>query len=659
MFTLDSNPSDPPGGHALLTQQNTIYDPNINAPILGRGMAIQPNSGSQGDTNTIINGFFSSFMGDIGLEIHGCNALNNVVIGTDFQFFTRNGIENDCGQIMTCGTHSENYMGNNQYSFSPILTQFTRFGAAVQTRGSVTGSGTSLIYGWRAEDNILFDGWGGATSPGSGAGTSVIGGMVTSGDILNWAANGLLQIGVVIGAGTKNRNFMLVDDGGPPWDDIASAVGGSNTITTTATLTPGAWVGRPVLLRHASNGRFNACTITANTANTITWDSAGCGVTYSSQESYKIAGITGGSPPNWDAIATGSQSGGTGPGNGNLGFITYAGEACIGAGDFGGSVGDYVVVPDMDHIAPTLAGPNPIFPIAFVASVTAMGAGPCPGHPSDVGNHLTVSHAPAYSFNGLRGYYGTPTTDGQVKWINVAYDSVYRATVLQDALLSGQISTNGIVQGIQTSRTDWLDTKFSSSSAVYATNFATPSTIFGASYQRPCVNGSPGGGFFPGGPLDITPYVANCNVIYLVAPAGSANFTFPNANAAGWVNSYSSELTIVISANASRTHTFGTGFSANGPITTGATITNPTVIVFRLVNDGVGDVVWQEVTRSVGAFATSYTIANLPSCTAGTNAGLLAMVTNGVASPTYNSAVSTTGTTNNLVFCNGSGWTYH
>jgi len=58
-----------------------------------------------------------------------------------------------------------------------------------------------------------------------------------------------------------------------------------------------------------------------------------------------------------------------------------------------------------------------------------------------------------------------------------------------------------------------------------------------------------------------------------------------------------------------------------------------------------------------------YTIVGLPSCTATPPptgyAGTWAAVSNGVASPTYNAVPSTTGTTIDPVFCNGSNWTYH
>ncbi len=55
----------------------------------------------------------------------------------------------------------------------------------------------------------------------------------------------------------------------------------------------------------------------------------------------------------------------------------------------------------------------------------------------------------------------------------------------------------------------------------------------------------------------------------------------------------------------------------------------------------------------IGPFA----IASLPACNAGI-AGGRAIVNNGVASPTYQGAVSTTGAATQPVFCNGTGWIY-
>ena len=54
---------------------------------------------------------------------------------------------------------------------------------------------------------------------------------------------------------------------------------------------------------------------------------------------------------------------------------------------------------------------------------------------------------------------------------------------------------------------------------------------------------------------------------------------------------------------------------------------------------------------------TGYAIASLPTCNSAA-AGSLAYVSDGVASPAYNAAVSATGAANQLVFCNGSTWTY-
>ena len=50
-------------------------------------------------------------------------------------------------------------------------------------------------------------------------------------------------------------------------------------------------------------------------------------------------------------------------------------------------------------------------------------------------------------------------------------------------------------------------------------------------------------------------------------------------------------------------------------------------------------------------------IATLPTCGAAQE-GVQFVVTNGIASPTYGQAVSTTGTTHHLVTCLGGAWVY-
>ena len=58
-----------------------------------------------------------------------------------------------------------------------------------------------------------------------------------------------------------------------------------------------------------------------------------------------------------------------------------------------------------------------------------------------------------------------------------------------------------------------------------------------------------------------------------------------------------------------------------------------------------------------GSLPNVYTIATLPACNNGMQ-GLRVKISNGVASPTYNGAISTTGASYDLGECNGSGWVY-
>ncbi len=76
-----------------------------------------------------------------------------------------------------------------------------------------------------------------------------------------------------------------------------------------------------------------------------------------------------------------------------------------------------------------------------------------------------------------------------------------------------------------------------------------------------------------------------------------------------------------------------------------------------------GNCTFGEATTSIdsfkGVFASSngFTISTLPTCNS-TYKGAHAYVTNGVANPTFLSAVSSSGSTFAPVWCNGSAWVY-
>ena len=73
---------------------------------------------------------------------------------------------------------------------------------------------------------------------------------------------------------------------------------------------------------------------------------------------------------------------------------------------------------------------------------------------------------------------------------------------------------------------------------------------------------------------------------------------------------------------------------------------------------GAGTPSTSQATLAGSVGTGGFTIASLPTCNSGL-AGQFAYVTNGVAAPSYMGAVSTTGSANDPVFCNGSGWVYH
>jgi hypothetical protein len=151
--------------------------------------------------------------------------------------------------------------------------------------------------------------------------------------------------------------------------------------------------------------------------------------------------------------------------------------------------------------------------------------------------------------------------------------------------------------------------------------------------------------------VDLTQSVNQCNAA-IYTPNSNTTFKAP-VPFAGTIQTFT--LFIVTSGTTPFTLTFGTNMNSNGTFNTGAT--SAAVYTIRFMSNGT---VWKEIGRSVLSPGSlqQFTIANLPTCAAATT-GMLAMITNGVASPTYNAAVSTTGAANKLVFCNGSAWTYH
>lgn len=115
-------------------------------------------------------------------------------------------------------------------------------------------------------------------------------------------------------------------------------------------------------------------------------------------------------------------------------------------------------------------------------------------------------------------------------------------------------------------------------------------------------------------------------------------------------------LTFVITENGTGGFTPAWGGEYNFP--GGTPVFNTAANAVNLVSCKSTSTSVLQCVGGVYAALAQYTIGTLPSCTAGTE-GDLVFVTNGVASPSYNATVSTTGSTVVPVFCNGANWTYH
>jgi hypothetical protein len=620
--------------NSLKTQQDTFYDLYVSNAQNGRGVAISNSgNGAQGDTVTFINPFFGGFMSDYALKLGGDNTLNIVIIDGDFQGYQHDAIANFGGQINTFGTHSENQNGN-VLQFAPPMSQVTTGGGDLHTYSVVNGSGSGSLQGWRAEDTILVTGIQGSFGVYNG-GVNLLGSGTIAADGQYFSGYPLPE-GVITTQGTKNRTFLNVDSAGTDWRAITGGTGTNVIQDATASYTVNQWVGYVVQVRFGSNGFFNHCGISANTATSVTIDPA-CSYTLSSESLYKIVQVTGGSPPAWDSAPSGNI--GNFIGSAPYGFTTHVGSTCVDVGPdiYGGiSVGNYIAVPNAAQIAPVS---GVIFPNILMAKVSAKSTTACLG---GGGNSVTVNRAAAYALNNVAGYYGATISDNGIQFLEIPFDAISGGNVISDVYVGAGKVGAATMSRVGVLRNDWQDPLFNSAitPGQRIQNYSA-----GATTQAQCAS------ITPAATIDLTNAMLSCNyVIYQPTSNTTINAPLPPGG--------TQEFTLVIQANSTNNYTitFGTNFVSNGVLWTGVNGSAYFTVVFR--SDGS---VWREASRSVLAPGTipPFTIAALPTCTAGSNAGLLAMITNGVASPTYNSAVSTTGSTNNLVFCNGAGWFYH
>ncbi len=148
--------------------------------------------------------------------------------------------------------------------------------------------------------------------------------------------------------------------------------------------------------------------------------------------------------------------------------------------------------------------------------------------------------------------------------------------------------------------------------------------------------------------------VTNLSTLYVAAPVAGTNVTAGTAWASIFAGPVNVEGNIFGSAGE---YVFGNTITLNGSsnyatnINTGTSTGNVTL-------GNSADIVTIGTVLKLAA----YSISGLPACNAG-SVGEITTVNNGVASPSYNGAVSTTGPATDPVFCNYNGstyqWVYH
>lgn len=557
---------------ALKTQQISIYDAYISIGNNGKGIVIsRSGNGAQGDTVNFFNPVFIGNNSDTAISLGGENTLNIGIYGGDCQGFVHDCIANNGGQINVHNFHSENE-SLGTFTTGPLLTQLTTYGADFHIYAQVNGDTPSTITGWRAEDNIL-----GTAVTANGIFSDLNNGFdvyssaaigVDAGQ--SWAASFAFQDGFTISAGTKGRNFMMVDNGGTDWLNITS--GTSSTITdSTASYTTNQWVGYKVFLRFGSNGFFNSCPITANTATTITFSSC----TFSTQSSYQIAGLTGSSPPSWDSAGKGGQA----PfANSGQGFSTTANSNCIDgiSAIFNTlNVGDYIVIPNASHVAPVGAKE---WPNALYGKITTKQATACSG---GAGSSVLVGKKAAFTLSQVAGYYGPAIADNNATWIDLEFDSIAAANIISDFTGPGLLLARGSVTGYQVHRSDWQDHNYDNNPATKNINFDWAARSGGQ-----CATLSSAST-----PIDLTTTLQTCNTINLV-PTQSLTLNAPVPDP------YSSQefiLFITTSGTSPYTITFGSNFSSVGTLNTG-TVNNAKLAILFRSNGDTG--LWQEIVRA-------------------------------------------------------------
>jgi hypothetical protein len=554
-------------GTSLAPQQNTF----INLALFGNnhaatGLSIVPIGGglSQGSEFTYINPIITGCV-NAGVQIAGSNALHHTFIGGDFQFCQAYGIRCDAGSINVYGGSYQNQLFN--FNFSPQATQLVLDTYDILANGP-GGPNSSGVYDVRSEANK------GVKSLGQGC--SVYGYTISGLDVsADWGATNSQRQGDVITPSVNNshgRTFMAVDAGGPDnsWHIAATGTGDTITITPSPAYTVNALVGKQLWYRFGSSGFTSTFNIDSNTANTITSIGSGIGSGAASDTIIFVSGFTGGSAPNFNSAAAGNYAA---EGNSGQGFGTTGGSAQISAGS--GvvlNVGDYVVIPGADQIGVftdtgTIQRSWPL--IAKVLSVVGGGL-------YNMDKVAKFTTGLGLGGAGGRGFYGTPITDGNVKWLQFPYYAYYGINILENA----QTVTGGRWANVDYARFSpnvgsYTDQLVPLDSDQFSGNVTTQNSftniLKGASWKANNVF------LATSTPLNVLSAL-NTGDVWNLTP--TQNQTLQQTGTL--VDFLTQEITLVIltSGTSSFTITFGTGFKANGTLATGTADSKTFIVKF-------------------------------------------------------------------------------
>ena len=583
LMVLDHQSSSP----TLATQYVTFNDCHWEGQSLADcNLSISPRGGAAEGATIAWYNCSSNQSKRTAVQQGGANALGNVWHNGDMLLNHWVGYAAYSGTIKIDNTTFEGQVGAS-LTASPQDTQVGNggsdalFGAG---QGEVTLSG---MYNVRSEGCVLAQAY--------GQFPDIVACGTLGADILGSFRNYPFQLASIIQPvtnNTKSRLFICVDTGGTnAWNTMTPNAVPSFTITDpAASYSVNQWVGYTLFFRFGSNGFTLHFTgqITSNTATTIT--NGQQQLTPAADSLYSIGGQSGGSEPNWDSVGTnhltnpGVQQGGA--------FTLTAGNTTI-IGPAGISNGQYVFVPNGDVVglAPEVSGNsnahNIIYP--FIAKVVSS-----PG----AGTYV-VNKAPGRNVLLGAGFATTASTiitDGNLTWAEYDFAAVTNAQRVQDC----QFQSAAVLNSVRILDGTALLRKDADQSILDPQGRNIYSRTWGQVVSTPTEPISPSTGT-----VDITAYWQSGQYTPLT-PSG--NMTLNSTTAPSSSTSQIWVLGITTSGTSPYTLTFGTNFSSNGTLSTGAVSGADFLIGFVSVNG-----IWVEQFRyPVSGLTTLTPLGSVP-----------------------------------------------